>query len=56
MIIVNASLVLRLSAGRFLLPRCLREVWERAGVLGESLPLTSHITVESAELSKAGLR
>ena len=34
---------------RFLLPRCPREVWERAGesIPGENLSVTSQLTVES---------
>ena len=43
--LVYISLVPR----RSLLIRCPREVWERAGerVLGEFLPVTSQLTVES---------
>ena len=36
-----------LAPRRSLLTRCPREVWERAGVLGEYLSVTSQLTVES---------
>ena len=54
MIIVNASLAPGCPQGVLSCP--VVQVWERAGVLAESLPVTSQIMVESAELFKAGLR